>query len=137
MWRPGVDFLEYFYYEVPPHVAATWRSGTSTQVIGQAELHPILTAKRTWAEALKGQRVIFLVDNDSARDAHIKGYSPSLSSCRILADSAAEDARLGISSWYERVPSYCNIADAPSRRDFRALIAARARSVVPVLPADW
>ena len=78
-----------------------------------------------------------MIDNDSARDALIEGYSPSLSSCRIIAESSAADALLGLASWYERVPSYCNIADAPSRGEFRALLAAGAKEVAPLLPSDW
>ncbi len=105
-------------------------------MIGQAALHPVAVAKRTWHEKLRDGRAIFLVDNDSARDALIKGYSPVLASCRILAESAAADAELGLFCWYGRVPTCCNIAHDPSRRDFRALKAAGAVEVAPVLPKD-
>ena len=134
---PNSDKLACLYYEVPKPIAMSWRSGESGQVIGQAELHPILVAKRTWAEQLRGTRAVFMVDNDSARDALFKGYSPIVSSCRILADSATADAELDITAWYERVPSCCNVADAPSRREFWALLAAGARQDSPCLPAEW
>jgi hypothetical protein len=137
LWRPNQANLEFLSYEVPGHIATSWRTGASGQVIGQAEIHPVVVAKNTWAHYLKDTSAIFLIDNDSARDALIKGYSPSLSSCRIIAESSAADARLALAPWYERVPSYCNIADAPSRGDYGALFAVGARQVPPVLPANW
>ena len=47
-----------------------------TQVICQAEIFPTLIARHTWAERLEGRRVIYFVNNDSARMALIKSYSP-------------------------------------------------------------
>ena len=55
-----------------------------TQVIGQAELLPILVAKTIWEEHIENRKVIYFVDNDSARLAMIKGYSPVITSLRII-----------------------------------------------------
>ena len=38
-----------------------------TQVIGQAELLPILVAKTIWESHVKNKKVIYFIDNDSAR----------------------------------------------------------------------
>ena len=87
------------------------------QVIGQAELLPILVAKTIWSKLIKNKRVIYFIDNDSARAALVKGYSPVLPSLGLIMECAKLDAWGRSSSWYARVPSKSNIADAPSRMD--------------------
>ena len=85
------------------------------QVIGQAELLPILVAKTIWSELIKNEKVIHFVDNDSARLAMIKGYSPVFTSLRIITACSHRDAWNRTSSWYAQVPTKSNIADEPSR----------------------
>ena len=137
IWLPHSRSFEFLYYRVPEFVTKSWRSSASGQVIGQAELHPVVIAKLTWAEALRKTLAVFFVDKDSARDALIRGYSPVLASCGIIAQSSAADAALGLCSWYERVPSPSNIGDGPSRGEFGPLLAIGARRVRPVLPDSW
>ena len=43
------------------------------QVIGQAEILPIVVAKTVWKEQIRDRKVIYFIDNDSARMALIKG----------------------------------------------------------------
>ena len=138
IWVPGLVGFQFLSYRVPTEVAASWsRTGAGGQVIGQAEIHPVVIAKLTWAEFLTSTRAVFFIDNDSARDALIKSYSPALATCKIIAESSAADASLGLSSWYERVPSPCNIADDPSRGVFEPLLAMGATRVTPKLPDGW
>ena len=120
-----------------------WRSKTDQkQVIGQAEIFPVLVAKLTWAEKLAGRRVIYFVDNESAKIALIRAYSPILASLKLALECAAWDFQNDCSSWYARVPTICNIADAPSRMELsdflRELRAIVVRPVFPsgMLPAD-
>ena len=86
-----------------------------TQVIGQAELLPMLVAKTIWRKSISNRKVIFFVDNESARLAMIKGYSPVLASLRIIMACAQSDAQDRSSPWYARVPTKSNVADEPSR----------------------
>lgn len=113
-----------------------WRSKRDQkQVIGQAEIFPILVAKLTWAEYLKGRLAIFFIDNESAKIALIRAYSPILASLKLVLDCSALDFRNDCSSWYARVPTICNIADSPSRMELSSvLIAMRAAVVEPVFP---
>ena len=77
---------------IPSSLAAQWKSRTQqSQIIGQAELYRLLVARLTWASRLKGQRVMFFVDNESARLAAIKAYSPVLASTKILAEMSRFD----------------------------------------------
>lgn len=105
------------------------------QVIGQAEILPILKAKHTWQKELENRRVLFFVDNESAKIALIRAYSPVLSSLKLVMDSAAWDYRHQCGSWYSRVPTVCNIADDPSRMVVGDYLRSLGAVVVsPVLP---
>lgn len=88
-----------------------------TQIIGQAELLPVLVAKFIWRRYLKNRRVIYFIDNDSARLALVRGYSPVLTSLNIIMRCAHQDSLSRSSSWYARVPTKSNIGDGPSRLD--------------------
>ena len=107
---------EMFGAVVPRELEEQWRSRSGqAQVIGQAELFPLLVARLTWKEQMRGQRVVFFIDNESARLAAIKSYSPVLSSTRILADIFLFDHVHEVYPWYARVPTFSNISDGPSR----------------------
>ena len=45
----------------------------------------------------------------------MRGYGPILSSLRLVSTAWRLDARMGILSWYARVPTVANISDGPSR----------------------
>ena len=105
------------------------------QVIGQAEILPVLVAKLTWQKELEYRRVLFFVDNESAKIALIRAYSPVLSSLKLVMESAAWDYRHQCGSWYSRVPTVCNIADDPSRMVVGDYLRSLGAIVVsPVLP---
>ena len=76
---------EYFGYLVPERVWRQWkRKSDQSQVIGQAEIAPVLIAKLTWADRVRGRRVIFFIDNEAARIDLVRSFSPSLPSLRLL-----------------------------------------------------
>ena len=134
--EPGYA-LETFGTKIPESFCRRWRSGTKTQVIGQAELFPVLLAKMTWAERIRGRRVIFFIDNDSARFSLIRAYSPALASAEVLWKSAEQDSLLALFPWYCRVPSASNISDKPSKLEFKEIISLGGRVVSAVIPAEW
>jgi len=114
-----------------------WRSkADQKQVIGQAEIFPVLIAKLTWAKELAGRRVIFFVDNESAKIALIRAYSPVLASLKLSLECSAWDIQNDCSSWYARVPTSCNVADSPSRMEVSDFLRQlNARVVTPVFPS--
>jgi len=137
--RPDVGPC-YFGVEVGAPVVAMWMGARrdKTQVIGQAELLPVLLAKTTWPDRFANRANITFIDNDSARFGLIRGYSPILDSSRIINESWLADARLGAASWFSRVPSASNIADAPSRLDFKEVSAYPGATYHNVsLPSSW
>ena len=115
----------------------SWASKVGqTQVIGQAEIFPVLVAKLTWAKKLAGRKAIYFIDNDSARLALVKAYSPVLASMQIIIQSVLWDGANDSRSWFARVPTESNIADGPSRMSSVDVLAAGAKLVPPVFPED-
>ena len=139
----GVAFLpsgvEYFGAMVPHAVVESWKcSSLQRQTIGQAELFPAAVARWTWSPSFAGRRVIFFIDNEAARLALVKSYSPVLPSLRLVQDCLEWDRKHFCIPWYARVPSFSNPADAPSRfaRD-EFLNACRATCVQPVIAESF
>ena len=75
-----------------------------------------------WGERWRGRRILLFVDNDSARFALIKGYTPSVASARLVAAFWEMEACLASYCWIDRVPSASNIADGPSRLTFDEVV---------------
>ena len=129
---------KFFGTKVGPEVVGLWSLDGKKQLIGQAELLPVLLAKTTWSAEFTDRPCICFIDNDSARYSLIKGYSPILDSSRIINETWMKDAELGIASWYARVPTCCNIADDPSRLDFTVLRNMyKSREYTVSVPDDW
>ena len=119
----GVLFLpgrvpSFFGCTVPEEVTRRWASRSDAQVIGQAELLPVVVAKLIWGPLLVDAALVTYVDNDAARFGLVAGASACASSAELIGASARLDARGGIAQWVARVPSAANIADGPSRLEF-------------------
>lgn len=88
--------------------------GNNTQVMGQAELHPMIVARKFLKEKLRHRDIIHFVVNDSARYTSIKGYRPTKTSAWLVHLFWETEALCQCRSWIARVPSVSNLADAPS-----------------------
>ena len=129
---------KYFGAEVGAPVVDLWTDGGKGQVIGQAEILPVLLAKTTWSSDFTHRPCICFIDNNSARYSLMRGYSPILDSSRMISETWLIDARLAISSWYARVPTCCNIADDPSRLSFDVLRSLpNSRMYEISVPDEW
>jgi hypothetical protein len=136
--RPDLGPM-YFGCEVGEPIVSLWSAGgEKTQVIGQAELLPVLLAKTTWPERFRNRSNITFIDNNSARFGLIRGYSPVAVSASIIGESWLADMHLGSPSWFARVPTHSNIADEPSRLRFAEVSAypGAVRSDVAI-PESW
>ena len=112
---PGVG-AQCFGATISESTLESWRTKMGQrQLIGQAELFPLLVARLTWPDLLRSRRVLFFVDNESARIGMIRAYSPVLPSLRIVLDCLTWDYNNECSGWYARVPSPANPGDAPAR----------------------
>ena len=115
VYIPGRRKRLVFGDAVPRQFVDFWARNGKKQVICQAELFPINVVKNTFADLLAGRSVSWFCDNEAARSALVKSYSPILHNFNLLMQSAELDLRLGLTNWYSRVPSSSNIADAASR----------------------
>ena len=131
--------IECFGMFVPSALVDLWKSKPDQdQVIGQAEIFPALVARWTWPEHLADNRVFYFIDNESARLALVKAYSPVTPSLDLVVDCLAVDFEISSSPWYARVPTYSNISDSPSRMVFSTeLRDMGAKIVCPNLPEGW
>ena len=101
--------------EIPQEVLDRWTKLVGSQLIWEIELYALLLVRARYCELLLHRRVICFVDNDPTRLALIKGRSPS----QAMNEMAQLFLRLELESpsyiCIERVPSFSNPADAPSR----------------------
>ena len=102
---------------VPHEMVRRWRKDGSLQVIGQTEILPIVVCKWAYRRLFHNRRILFFVDNDSARHAMTAGYSASYESNRLIQVANRCEAEFQTLCWYTRVPSASNPADGPSRLD--------------------
>ncbi len=112
----GKSFV--FGAAISEQLVSKWQSAGRRQVISQAELYPILVAKEMWCNHLASRSVLWFTDNESARMALVRSFSPVVDNFSLLQVNAKLDMELQSRHWYSRVPSKSNIADAASRLCF-------------------
>ena len=108
----------YFGDHIPGEFVQMWRRAGKRQVIAQAEIFPVLIAKETWKDHICERSVLWFLDNESARAALVRSFSPILDNFCLLQLNARLDSRIFARHWYSRVPSKSNPADGASRLDF-------------------
>ena len=113
---------EHFGIPIPVELVKEWKSTGSRKIIAQAELLPILLAKTVWKRFLVNRRVLVFVDNESAKSACINMFSLSVASIDILRLIAEWELDCQSWSWYSRVASFSNVADAASRLQHEVMI---------------
>ena len=92
-------------------------------MICQAEIFPIVVAKRTWLEHLSHGVVLWFIDNSSAQAALIRSFFPISENYELLVAHAKLDVEMQTLHWYSRVPSQSNPGDDHSRFRFDVLDA--------------
>lgn len=115
-----------------------WQKGGNVQVIGQAELLPVVMVRAHHLEDFRHRRVIFFVDNDSARQTLIRGYSQATASKSMLRLFVDLELKCQCWTWFTRVPSKSNPSDDASRLDLTPSAANLFATVVqpPEIPAE-
>ena len=128
--------FEFFGFHVSQDLVKEWKSRGVTQVIGQAEVYPVLLIKMRWKTKLHQRRCIFFLDSDAARESLVKASTGSDATRDMLLVNSSLDTEIEGLSWYSRVPTESNIGDDPSRLDFSELLELGAVRVHPVQPAS-
>ena len=100
---------------VAKELIEAWRCCVGKQLIGQVELLPVVITKLLYRDLFKGRRCVYFIDNDSARECLIRGYSFSIASFSLVSLFFLVESQAPSFNWFARVPSYSNPADLPSR----------------------
>ena len=101
---------------VPDYLLNAWKHLVGEQLICQIEMFAVLCVRWKMRHLLHCRRTILFIDNEPCRFALIKGRSSSDPLFRMSHACACVEAAEPCFIWYERVPSFSNPADLPSRR---------------------
>jgi len=94
------------------------RKGT---YVNQFEIVAAVAAYLTFPDLLAGRFVHHFVDNNNAISSLVGGYSSAPDSCALVHAYYVAQVSLRQRTWFSFVYSEDNIADLPSRGDFRML----------------
>ena len=75
----------YFSASVSQSQVNKWASLGTKHPVFLAELLPLAVAAATWSQELQGRRAIMFLDNEAARCAVIRGYSPGPAAAEIIS----------------------------------------------------
>ena len=103
---------------VPQLITELWTKGDGMeveQIISQVELYAMALLRHLRHQEWMHRRIILFCDNESARYAAIKGGSSSSSMNLLVQAWDHPNFCYPAYIWVERVPSYSNISDGPSR----------------------
>ena len=121
---------------VPPELTSKWERDVGSQIICEVELFALLAVRIHLQNMLQGRKTIFWIDNDSARATVIKGSSKSTAMFALALTLAEVDNASPTMAWIERVPSFSNVADWPSRQEGERALALVNASAVEAFPLD-
>ena len=88
----------------------------------ECEFFAIFRAIKLWSDPLARQNVVLYTDNNGVRDTLIACRTSSENARPILEPILRLEAQSFLLSWYARVPTFSNIADAPSCGEFATLM---------------
>ena len=108
-----------FAGSVPDSIVELWiaemGSPEDPALICQIELYAVVLLRFLLQGMLSNRRVLIFVDNDTSRFCLIRGLSKSSAMSRLIVAFDSLDSFCAMVYWLERVVSFSNIADGPSR----------------------
>ena len=105
----------------------------SKNPIHELEVLPVLIAALAWGHHFTCSQVVYYIDNESARMAHIRGTGETLRASLLVQSFVENEAAQQHRVWFGRVPSHSNPADSPSRLDHSQVLAKGANQT----NVDW
>ena len=100
---------------VPQDLIKTWIQEAGEQIICQIEMWAFLALRVTMGSIFTAIPTVAWIDNEAARYALMKGSADSASLRNMARLNQHADLKGPSMIWYERVASFSNPADAPSR----------------------
>ncbi|CAE7196317.1 unnamed protein product [Symbiodinium sp. CCMP2592] len=119
-WDPIASKGAVWAGRIPNRITAQWlrtEDHTQEQIISQVELYAMALIRHLRKEAWTHRRIILFCDNEAARFTSIKGGSSSHSMNLLVQAWDHPNLSHPAYLWIERVPSFSNIADGPSRAE--------------------
>ena len=89
--------------------------GRSKKPIYELEVMPVLVAMMLWERSCQCSQVCWYLDNEAGRLAFLKAYGATEIADGLVDAFTRAEMELRIESWFARVASPSNLADAPSR----------------------
>ena len=114
-YDPVGDVATVFPVEIPEELVALRLEEVGEQLISQIEFFVYLVLRFICSEALLNRLGIAWIDNESARFVAIKGSSGSYSLQSMSRVLQQIELEMPSSIWMERVSSFSNPSDMPSR----------------------
>eukprot|EP00435_Cladocopium_sp_Y103_P031558 s2135_g8.t1 len=115
----------FFGDHVPEAFTKVWARHGKKHVICQAEMFPVLVAKCTWSDRLALRSILRFMDNESARMAFVRNFSPVIDNFFLLQVNSNFDvdlqSRIGTAVYLQ---SQTNPSDDASRLDFSGYVNA-------------
>ncbi len=130
---PNTNTRQAFGCEINGQLIEEWIMLTDKrQLVTEAELLPVILAKRLWSSLLCQSKLILWVDSEPAKFSLIRGLSETVSCNDIVQANNHLTVELQCIEWYSRVPSKSNPADDPSRLVFDKVITDLGAQIVQV-----
>ena len=117
---PNHRVVHHFGETVPENLMSLL-PGFSSHPIHELEMIPVFISFLLWQHLFGGSQVVHYIDNESVRLALLRGSGETEIARLVAAKIMDAEFTAGTKSWYARVASESNIADAPSRLDFKLL----------------
>ncbi|CAE7225523.1 unnamed protein product, partial [Symbiodinium sp. CCMP2456] len=100
---------------VPQELVRSWLRDAGEQIICQIEMWAFLALRVAMCERFHAMPVLAWIDNEAARYALMKGTADSVSLRNMARLSQHAELTSPALIWFERVASFSNPADLPSR----------------------
>ena len=118
-----------FEVEIPVALVTLWLEEVGDQLISQIEFFVYLAVRFRYRQNLLNVLGVAWIDNEAARFVAIKGTSDSFSMMSMSRVLQQIELEMPSSVWLERVSSYSNPSDMPSRK--QVTTAARLFGATP------
>ena len=122
---------------VPDRLRDLWLKDAGKQIISQVEAWAMLAVRFEFRHTLRNRPAIGWVDNESARLALVKGTSDSQSLRSMARLYHLIETSHPAMMWLERVASFSNPGDGPSRGQASVLAASLQASLVESFDQTW
>ena len=106
--------------EPSSRIMKSFAARKDAQICG-LEMLAIALGLSVFAEELRGRKAIIFFDNIGAEAATRKGAAKSWDHCQIIHEIWTMAAQNQTHLWIERVPTDDNIADLPSREEYKLI----------------